>query len=287
MQYHCYTFVYASTPESLTVETVSDLLCQLLSEHGFDSFEYLSDGIKAYIPSDLLSGLDLLSVLASFPLPGLVVRYQCEQQPDIDWNHEWESKYFAPVRINEQCRIRAPFHPEDKQVEYDILIAPKMAFGTGNHQTTALVADYLFSLDLTSCHVLDMGCGTGILSIIAALRLAEQVLALDIDQWAVDNTIENARLNHVDSIESRVGNASLLPTKETFDLIVANIMRNVLLEDMSRYAQCLKSGGKLVMSGFYRQDLPALVECAQSLKLRLIESRVGQGDLSLLVVQKN
>ncbi|KGN89322.1 hypothetical protein HQ45_07215 [Porphyromonas crevioricanis] len=284
--YHCYKINYIRRPEELDCETVSDLLSQSLAEYGFESFEYQPNGLYAYIPTELSKQIDIKEAVSNFPLPGLEIDYEAEEQPDIDWNHEWESKYFQPVRINEFCRIRAPFHPEDKTVDFDILISPKMAFGTGNHQTTALVADTLFFLDLLNLQVLDMGCGTGILSIIASLRGAKTVTAIDIDNWAIENTRENARLNKIDNITSLVADASQLPCVETYDLIVANIMRNVLLEDMPQYTQCLKRGGKLLMSGFYAEDIQPLKERAVSLGLTPIDHRTGKEGWSILIVSK-
>ena len=208
--------------------------------------------------------------------------YSSEQMPDINWNEEWEKHYFQPIVLGEEaCLIRAPFHAPRPEIPMEVIIEPKMAFGTGNHETTALVGSWLLEHDLTGLRVLDMGCGTGILGIIALKRGARHLTAIDIDPWAYDNVQENAQLSGVTIQEMICGDASSLEGKAPYDLILANITRNILLEDMPRYRAVMAPGARLVLSGFYEEDAPQLIARGAELGLSLVSQRSRQRWTSL------
>ena len=183
---------------------------------------------------------------------------------DKDWNEEWEKNYFQPIHIGNECQIRASFHPEEPGFRHNILIDPKMAFGTGNHETTYLMIQAMLASDLKGQEVLDMGCGTAVLAILAHQQGAKRIVAIDIDEWAYNNALENIHLNQAEEIQVLLGGAERIAGTETYDTILANINRNILLHDIHHYAQALKEGGQLIMSGFYEEDCPMLeAECRQ------------------------
>lgn len=248
---------------------VKDILIQQLAEIDFDSFaEQDNEEMIAYIQTDLFSEQRLYALLKDFDFEGINI-IKIEQCEDIDWNHEWEKNSFQPIEVGTDCIIRAPFHTISKDYNRQIIINPKMAFGTGSHQTTYLILSTLLELRLTDKSVLDMGCGTGVLAILSRKLGATPVTAIDIDDWCTENAKENCELNNIDDIEIQQGNASLLQGRE-FDIIIANINRNILLMDMPQYKQSLKADGRLIISGFYTKDIPILTEKAQSLGLKKI-----------------
>ena len=234
-----------------------DVLIYELGEIGFESFETTPDTLLAYIPQTLFDAQSLTNCLT---LP-----YQIEEMPDKNWNEEWEKHFFQPIVIGNECVIHSTFHTEIPVAKYDIVIDPKMSFGTGHHATTSNMIAWILADDMVDKSVLDMGCGTGVLGILAKKKGAKQVLAVDIDPWCFDNAQESAALNQT-HIEVQLGDASLLQGK-TFDVILANINRNILLNDMHVYAACLPEGGVLYMSGFYTEDIPVIAQCAEQLGL--------------------
>ncbi|NDW10410.1 50S ribosomal protein L11 methyltransferase [Dysgonomonas sp. 520] len=237
-------------------EATSDVLSANLAEIGFDSFVENEDGITAYIKEELFDKDKIDAVLTDFPLE-VEITYVFEKIEDQDWNEEWEKNYFKPLVIDDKCIIQSTFHNEPTNYKYNIYIDPKMAFGTGHHQTTELVIREMLNFDFKGKSVLDMGCGTAILAILASMRGANPILAIDIDKWAYDNAIENLELNHINNVEVRIGGAELLG-EQTFDVVLANINRNILLEDISKYSSVLNKGGDLFMSGFYQEDIAAI-----------------------------
>lgn len=271
MQYTCYTIKITQRPEDLDADVIQDLYSATLGEVGFDSFASEdADTLLAYIPTTtLLEGNEEIQrVLAEPILQGVEITYTADEVPDINWNEEWEKHYFEPIVIGDKlCQIRAPFHPSAPDVKTEIIISPKMAFGTGNHETTALMMSYIIDHNMQGLRVLDMGCGTGILGILALKQGAESLTAIDIDEWAYQNVLENARLNEVTIEEARQGDASSLKGQRPYDLILANITRNILLEDMPAYVEVLKEGGRLILSGFYEDDAPALTKRGNELGL--------------------
>lgn len=270
MQYIRYTISLTDKPEGLAQEDAFDLIVSSLADLGFDSFEHQDEALLAYIPCDddregLLEGIN-----EELPFEGLSINYEREIMPDVNWNEEWEKNYFQPIIIGDNlCQIRAPFHESSPDVQTEIIISPKMAFGTGNHETTALMMSYILEHDMEGLRVLDMGCGTGILGILALKQGARELSAIDIDEWAYLNVLENAALNGVEGIDSQQGDASSLNGREPYDLILANITRNILLQDMEAYTAVLKPGGRLILSGFYQEDVDSLTSEGQRLGLSL------------------
>lgn len=257
MNYYELTFTYVSPIEA---SILNDVLAAELGEIGFESFTENENGLQGYI-SDTIYNVEVLKEkLASFPLENVEIRYTESLVESKDWNEEWEKNYFKPIRIDKDCIIRASFHEDEPGYAYTIIIDPKMAFGTGNHETTYLMISEMLKLDLNGKELLDMGCGTAVLAILARMKGAARVVAIDIDQWAYDNALENIRLNHTDEIQVALGGAEQIPATGQFDLVFANINRNILLADIRHYNACMKPGALLYMSGFYVQDIPAIEE---------------------------
>ena len=257
MNYIEYDFTVSPT------EMGAEILMAELAEVGFDSFEDTPTGIKAYIPKDswneqILEDIYLLSN------PEFTISYQITEIEQVNWNEEWE-KNFSPIVVEDLCTVRANFHPVPN-TRYDIVITPKMSFGTGHHETTYMMLQQLLPLSLEGAKVLDMGCGTGILAIMAALRGAHDITAIDIDPWCVENATENVQQNNCSFITIKEGDVSLI-AGEQYNLILANINRNILLSDIPAYTQELLPQGLLLVSGFYEEDLPAIKEKCQEVGL--------------------
>lgn len=262
MNYYEIQFTYNAEIEP---SVISDILAAELGEIGFESFTENENGLQAYIPEKAYSESRLKEKLANFPLENVQFHYTCQWVESQDWNEAWEKNYFKPIRIGKECLIRASFHEAEPGYTYNIIIDPKMAFGTGNHSTTYLMISEILKLDLQGKEVLDMGCGTAVLAILARMKGASRVVAIDIDEWAYNNARENIRLNHTEDIEVGLGGAEKIAGYGTFDIIFANINRNILLNDMHLYARSLRQGGLLYMSGFYTEDIPAIeAECEKN-----------------------
>lgn len=248
------------------LESGSEILTALLGDIGCDSFMDWEEGLLAYIPSDDFSEEKLQRI----QLPeesGIQWSYEISPVEEQDWNAVWESNY-EPVWIEEKCYIHAPFHPAVQDAEYDLLIEPKMSFGTAHHETTAQMLSYLLAEDCKGKSLLDMGSGTGVLAILAAQKGADPLTAIDIDEWAYNNIIDNKRLNHTEHIRCLLGDATAIPD-ESFDIIMANINRNILLQDMPVYVRHLNPDGIIFFSGFYEgEDLFFIREKAESLGLK-------------------
>lgn len=241
-------------------ETVNDVLSAVLGEVGFESFVEQPDGINAYIQKDLYDEEAFKEAITNFPLPGTRIEYSYQEAEDKDWNEEWEKNFFQPIIIGNRCVIHSTFHQDVPKAEYDIVINPQMAFGTGHHETTSLIIEELLDNELNNKSLLDMGCGTSILAILARMRGARPCTAIDIDEWCVRNSIENIGLNHVDDIVVSQGDASSLTGKGPFDVIIANINRNILLNDMKQYVACMHTDSEIYMSGFYVDDIDSIRE---------------------------
>ena len=238
-------------------EENAEILVALTEEMGFESYEYADEFLTAYIKEDLFNEDELNEILPSKEGGfSFNVSYTFEKVKNENWNKIWESN-FQPIVIDDLCTVKASFHEGLPETKYTITIDPKMAFGTGHHQTTSLMMRALLKEDLTGRSVLDMGCGTGILAILAALKGgATRIVAIDIDPTATESAIENSNANRVgDEIEILTGDASLLATQEKFDLILANINRNIILDDIQKYSNVMKSQGVLQLSGFFAEDV--------------------------------
>lgn len=241
-------------------ETVNDVLAATLGEIGFESFVDCENGIKAYVQQSVFNEDSLKETITNFPLPDTSITYLIEAAEDKNWNEEWEKNFFQPIVIENECVVHSTFHKDVPTAKYDILINPQMAFGTGHHETTSLIIGELLCADLTGKSFLDMGCGTSILAILASMRGANPVTAIDIDDWCVENSKDNIKLNGIDNITVELGDANSLKDRKPFDVIVANINRNILIADMKFYVSCMKKGSVIYMSGFYVQDIPYIQE---------------------------
>jgi ribosomal protein L11 methyltransferase len=259
-----------------------EVLIAELSELPFESFVETATGVKAYCPEPDFD--------ASW-LPNLLVHQMEDQTVDIhikliedeNWNAQWESN-FDPIWIGDQMIIRAPFHESPKQVTYDLIIEPKMSFGTGHHATTYLVAEAMLEMEMNDLDVLDMGSGTGVLGILASKKGARSVVAIDIDEWAYENIQENNQRNAT-QMTMLLGGAELLPQVASYDLVLANINRNILTRDMPFYSHCMREGAHILFSGFYTQDASEIEACATVHGLTCIRTN-SKDDWQMMVFQK-
>ena len=265
-----FEFTFHTSP---CTETVNDVLTAVLGEVGFESFVECEGALTAYIQQSVCDENAIKTVIAEFPLSDTEITYTFTEAEDKDWNEEWEKNFFQPIVIDNRCVIHSTFHKDYPKAEYDIVINPQMAFGTGHHETTSSILGELLEADLKGKSVLDMGCGTSILAILASMRGAGKVTAIDIDDWCVNNSRDNIALNGISNITVELGDASLLNGREPFDVVIANINRNILLQDMPAYAACMKKGSELYISGFYTEDIPVLREKAESLGMEYVHHR--------------
>ena len=246
------------------VQPASDILIAELGEVQFESFLETEDGVQAYIKKEDWNPhiLDDLQILEN---PLFTICYDYSEIEQENWNATWESN-FNPIQVGEQCVVRAPFHDKPK-VDYDIIIEPKMSFGTGHHETTHMMLAHILQNDFNGKSVLDMGSGTGVLAILAAMKGAKHIEAIDIDNWCYLNAQENVERNNCSHINVFEGTADLL-VDQKYDIIIANINRNILLEDIPAYVKCLNKGGILFLSGFYVQDIPQITERCKEVGLK-------------------
>ena len=259
---------FAVTPND---EVATDVLAALLAEVGFESFVPNDNGMEAYVPHSLYDEAAIATVVENFPLEGYAITHSSEFIEGEDWNAEWEKNYFQPIVLGEECVIHSTFHTDVPKARYDILIDPKMAFGTGYHQTTCHMLRAILASDMNGKSVLDMGCGTALLAILARKHGATDVVAIDIDEFAYENAKENIVLNDTADIEVRLGGAEAIKESDSFDFVIANINRNILLDDMKNYVRCMHSGSQIFISGFYTEDMEVLKEEAARNGLRYID----------------
>lgn len=266
-------------------EAATDVLAALLAEYGYESFVPDEYGLTAYVrEGDFDAGI-LRDVIAEMPFEGITADSRWEKVEGRDWNAEWEKNYFQPIVIDGRCVIHSSFHNDIPAADYDIVIDPKMAFGTGHHQTTTLIIRHLLGEDLNGKSVTDVGTGTGILAILAAMRGASPVNAIEIDEFAHVNAVENVAINGHGEINVILGDASALEALGPADILLANINRNIILNDLGRYAQALVSGGEMVLSGFYSADADVILADAEKLGLAY-KSRASIDDWTCLVLTK-
>jgi len=244
-----------------------EILIAELGFAGFESFVETEDGLLAYIQTQDWneSILDDIQILNSDEFE---ITYSFENIEQVNWNEEWE-KNFSPIVVDNVCTVRAPFH-EKPNTAYDIVIEPKMSFGTGHHETTHMMIQHILKNDFKNKSVLDMGCGTGVLAILAEMKGAQPIDAVDYDNWCYLNSIENVERNHCMNITVIEGDAAVLKNKK-YDIIIANINRNILLNDMAIYASCLNKNGMIFLSGFYAEDIPMIQEECEKHMLKFEE----------------
>lgn len=248
-----------------------DLLINALGDLGFDTFEETDFGFKAYVQADKFNQEEINKQLENFH-DLFSFSYEVNLIPQKNWNEVWESN-FEPIEIKNQVYVRANFHPEKPEFKYEIVIDPKMAFGTGHHQTTAMIMEYLLETNLADADILDMGCGTGILAILASKLGAKNLVAIDNDEVCYQSTLENAELNQISNIEALCGSKEAIPDRK-FDVILANINRNILIDQMAEYVVVLKTEGTIFFSGFYESpDLEIINEEARKYNLKYISHK--------------
>ena len=258
MNYYACSF---TNPEN---ENLKDMFMELLGSIGFDSFMDTDEGFEAYCQEPALNEEELNDIMQMEQFANVKLLKK-ELIPDQDWNATWEASY-EPVIINEFCRIRAPFHKVEGSYKYDLIIEPKMSFGTAHHETTSQIIELMLQSDFTGLNLLDMGSGTGVLAILAKKLGSATTVAIDNDEWAYRNALDNIRLNDENDIIVELGDATSLNDRQ-FDVILANINRNILLRDMKEYVKCLVDGGKIFFSGFYEEDLVLITKEAERLGL--------------------
>ena len=255
------TFEYSFTAPSSDIQ--HDMLTTMLAEIGFDSFMDDAMGLKAYCSADNRDDLAVENLLLE-PSFSDIRLLKVEEMPDKDWNEVWEASY-QPVVVNDRCRVRAPFHEPDPSFEFDLVIEPKMSFGTANHETTAQIIQLMLETDFQGKTVLDMGSGTAVLAILAKKLGAAHTVAIDNDEWAYRNAFTNTELNGVSDIEIILGDASSI--QGSFDVVLANINRNILLRDMHLYVAAMRPDAHIFFSGFYTEDLESIKAEAERLGL--------------------
>ena len=281
-------------------QDAADVLSAMLAEIGFESFSVGEDALLAYIQQSVWSEAEMQQVVRGFCLPGVSISYAVAEAPDEDWNQVWEEEGFQPVVVSEDIVVHDVKHSDVPPATYDILITPRLAFGTGSHATTRLILRLLAQLDLEGKHVIDAGTGTGILAIMAVKRGAASVFAYDIDEWSVENTKDNLLLNHlppqdlkdlkdfkdlkVPCVVVACGDSSLLEGCENADLLIANINRNILLQDLPRFVASLKPKGRMILSGFYLSDVPVLTEATVQHGFSLLQTE-SEGEWAMLLFE--
>lgn len=253
--------------EPMPGSDATDLIAGLLGDIGFESFVPDESGLTAYISTSLWDESGVDKALEGFPFDCRISR-KATVIEGRDWNEEWERNYFSPIVVGDRCVVHSSFHTDIPEAEYDIVIDPKMAFGTGHHSTTSLILGQLLDMPLAGKSLIDMGTGTGILAILAAMRGAAPVTAIEIDPFAQVNAVENVALNGHPEINVILGDAGALEGVDPADVFVANINRNVITGDIAAYSAHLKSGGVMLLSGFYTDDIPVVQAAAEAAGLR-------------------
>ena len=278
-----YHFTIISTDLSQqTIAVASEILMAQLGEQPFESFVENESGIVAYIQKEH-SATTILDDIALLKSEEFIISHTIEEIAPVNWNEEWE-KNFEATEVDGRCCVRAPFH-EKTNVEFDIIIEPKMSFGTGHHETTHMMIQHLLETDVANKKTLDMGCGTAILAVLAEMKGAKPIDAIDIDNWCYLNSIENAERNNCNHIQVFEGDVALIHDKK-YDVIIANINRNILLNDMKQYVQSLNTNGILLLSGFYNEDIAAINTCCTDLGLAYVKKFERNNWVSLKYTKK-
>ena len=256
-------------------EDATDLLAAMLADVGYETFVPDATGVTAFVKAETYSDSEIQSIIEDFPFE-TQISFTPELVPGQDWNKEWEKHYFQPIIVGGECVIHSSFHTDIPAARYDIVIDPKMAFGTGHHATTSLIIGRLLEMPLQGRSVIDMGTGTGILAILAAMRGASPVTGVEIDAFAYNNAIENIGTNSHPEIRLLNGGAEQLASVDPADVFIANINRNVITGDMAAYVAAVKPGGDVLFSGFYESDIPIVAAAAEKEGLRLEDKFVAE-----------
>lgn len=265
-------------------ENITDLFAAFLADCGYESFVPDETGLTAYINSTLFNKEDVESIIADFPME-VDAKLTVDFIEGKDWNEEWEKNYFQPIVIADQCVIHSTFHKDVPNAKYDIVIDPKMAFGTGHHSTTSLILQTLLETDMKGKSVIDMGTGTGILAILSAMLGAEKVTGIEIDPGAYENALEHVELNNV-NVDVLLGDASRLNELQPADIFIANINRNIILADISSYRKNLKPGGIMLLSGFYESDIAMIERAANVLGLEVVSYKEDKDWVAVKLICK-
>lgn len=267
-----------------------DILAALTADAGFESFEETQHGIRGYVQQPLLDRQALEDIVNNFPIMGTNIIYTINKAEDKDWNEQWEQEGFEPIIVgNNRLAIHDGRHLPSQPADISVEIDARLAFGTGTHETTQMICEWMLDMPMKGLRVMDAGCGTGILGIVALKLEANHVTAYDIDEWSSDNTRHNAVINRVDSqLSVYCGDASLLDSKTAdYDLVLANINRNILLNDMPRFCQIMKQDAKLILSGFYTEDIPLLEARGKELGLTLTGAKNRDKWASIIMQRVN
>lgn len=270
------------------IQIARDLLTDALGEAGFETFEDTEDGIKGYVQESLFDENAMNDVISNFMLPDVTINASIQEAEYKNWNEEWEEAGFERININDSITIYDARHDDGNGIASGISIGieTKQAFGTGTHETTRMIVSTLLNIDLKGKRVLDCGCGTGILGIAASKLGASEVVGYDIDEWSSENAIHNAELNGVGNMKVMLGDASVLKSVEgKFDVVLANINRNILLADMPAFVSVMADNSLLILSGFYASDVDLLIEKASSLGLSKIDTK-SDSEWTCLVLKK-
>ena len=254
-------------------EIATDVLAAVLCEYEYESFVPDESGLTAYIKKELYDEDNINQVIGEFPLSNSI-DYKKDLIEGQDWNSEWEKNYFKPIVVKDKCVIHSSFHKDIPVLQYDIVIDPKMAFGTGHHATTSLIIEQLLETDLEGKSVVDMGTGTGILAILSHMRGANQITAIEIDPIAHANAIENLKINNASDINLVLGDAESLCGLSNIDVFIANINRNIITQDLRAYTDVLKDDSIVLLSGFYEEDILVIMEVARPLGLKYVTHEV-------------
>jgi ribosomal protein L11 methyltransferase len=271
-------FDFTITPK----ESGNEILAAVLAEVGFESFVETDNGLLAYIPESKFSAgvVENLDIMHNKEFS---IQFQFKSIEDRNWNAEWESSYNSVV-IADKCCVRAPFHPKNENCTYDLIIEPKMSFGTAHHETTSLMIEQIMALDLKGKTVLDMGCGTAVLAILASKMAAAAVTAIDNDEWAYNNSVENIERNSTENVNVVMGDAASV--NEIYDVIFANINRNILMHDIPEYTLHLKKSGIMLLSGFYEADMPLIIDKAETNGMKFSGSSMKNKWMVLKFIKK-
>ena len=267
-----------------------DILAALTADAGFESFEETQHGIRGYVQQPLLDRQALEDIVNNFPIMGTNIIYTINKAEDKDWNEQWEQEGFEPIIVgNNRLAIHDGRHLPSQPADISVEIDARLAFGTGTHETTQMICEWMLDMPMKDLRVMDAGCGTGILGIVALKLKANHVTAYDIDEWSSDNTRHNAVINRIDSqLSVYCGDASLLDSKTAdYDLVLANINRNILLNDMPRFCQIMKQDAKLILSGFYTEDIPLLEARGKELGLTLTGAKNRDKWASIIMQRVN